>query len=174
VSDRGKPIQGYSVQATVADGQVILAVSATNVATDHGQLVAMVNAARENLSAIAYHEPIGQVLADSGYWNVAHVTRLQDDGLDVLVQPRPYKPASQRTSRGPAAREMAQRLATPDGAACYRRRQQIVEPVFAHIKYLRTITRLFRRGRQAVQAELDLIATTHNLLKLYRTAPQAA
>ena len=69
---------------------------------------------------------------------------------------------------------MAERLTTPTGAASYRRRQQIVEPVFAHIKYLRAITRLLRRGRQAVQAEIDLIATTHNLLKLYRNTPQAA
>jgi transposase len=174
VSDRGKPIQGYNVQATVADGQVILAAVATNVATDHGQLLAMVATARESLSVIGHADTIGRVLADSGYWNVAHVTRLQDDGLDVLVQPRPYKPQSLRKSRDPVAREMAERLATPDGTASYRRRQQIVEPVFAHIKHLRAITRLFRRGKHAVQAEIDLIATTHNLLKLYRTAPQAA
>jgi transposase len=173
VSDRGKPIQGYNVQATVADGQVILAAVATNVATDHGQLLAMVATARESLSVIGHEDTIGRVLADSGYWNVAHVTRLQDDGLDVLVQPRPYKPQSLRKSRDPVAREMAERLTTPDGAVSYRRRQQIVEPVFAHIKHLRAITRLFRRGRHAVQAEIDLIATTHNLLKLYRTTPHA-
>ncbi len=173
VSDRGKLIQGYNVQATVADGQIILAATATSVATDHGQLVAMLNTARENLSAIGHHDAIGQVLADSGYWNIDHVCELQDDDLDVLVQPRPYKPASQRKSREPVAREMTERLSTPDGTVAYRRRQQIVEPVFAHIKYLRGITRLLRRGRHAVQAELDLIATTHNLLKLYR-APQTA
>ena len=62
----------------------------------------------------------------------------------------------------------------PEGAADYRRRQQIAEPVFAHIKHLRGITRVLRRGRDAVQAEIDLITTTHNLLKLYRNAPQAA
>ena len=173
VSDRGKSLQGYNVQVTVADGQVILAATATSVANDHGQLVAMVNAAGESLTAIGHQDQIGQVLADSGYWNVAAVTRLQDDGLDVLVQPRPYKPHSKRKSRGPAARKMAERLTTPTVAASYRRRQQIVEPVFAHIKCLRAITRLLRRGRQAVQAEIDLIATTHNLLKLYRNAPQA-
>lgn len=174
VSDRGKSLQGYNVQVTVADGQVILAATATSVANDHGQLVAMVDRARENLTAIGHHDEIGQVLADSGYWNVTAVTGLQDDGLDVLVQPRPYKPQAKNKSRGPVARAMAERLTTPTGAASYRRRQQIVEPVFAHIKYLRAITRLLRRGRQAVQAEIDLIATTHNLLKLYRNAPQTA
>lgn len=173
VSDRRKLIQGYNVQVAVADGQVILAARASSVANDHGQLGAIVDAARQQLQAAKIEGQIGRVLADSGYWNVAQVRRLQHDGLDVLVQPRPHKPESQTKSREPHARTMTQRLATPDGAAAYRRRQQIVEPVFAHIKYLRQITRLLRRGRHAVQAELDLIATTHNLLKLYR-APQAA
>jgi transposase len=172
VSDRGKLIQGYNVQAAVGDGQVILAATATAVATDHGQLVPMIAAARGNLAAIGIGEAIERVLADSGYWNVAHVRELADDGIEVLVQPRPFKPDSIRKSREPVAREMTATLTSPQGAARYRRRQQIVEPVFAHIKHLRAITRLLRRGRTAVQAEIDLIATTHNLLKLYRAAPQ--
>jgi hypothetical protein len=47
--------------------------------------------------------------------------------------------------------------------------QQIVEPVFAHIKHLRAITRSSRRGEQAAQAEWQLIAATRNLLKLFRS-----
>jgi transposase len=175
VSDRGKLIQGYNVQAAVADGQVVLAATATSVAVDHGQLVPMIQTVRDNLDAAGIAGELTQVLADSGYWNKAHVERLQNDGLDVLVQPRPWKPeALEKIKRGPAARAMTERLTTPAGAAAYRRRQQIVEPVFAHIKHLRGITRVLRRGRAAVQAEIDLIATTHNLLKLYRAAPLAA
>jgi len=171
VSDRGKHIQGYNVQAAVADGQVILATAATGAASDGGQLVPVVAGARERLAAIGIQEPIGQLLADSGYWKSAHITELQADGIDVLV---PHKPAAWRAPRDPVARAMIARLATPEGARDYRRRQQIVEPVFAHIKHLRGITRVLRRGQAAVQAEIDLIATTHNLLKLYRTAPRAA
>jgi hypothetical protein len=62
-------------------------------------------------------------------------------------------------------------LSTPAGAARYRRRQQIVEPVFAGIKHLRAITRFARRGTTAVHAEWQLIAATHNLLKLHRATP---
>jgi transposase len=174
VSDRGKLIQGYNVQAAVADGQIILAARATGIANDHGQLAPMVAAARQQLAAIAITEDVGRVLADSGYWNVAQVRELAGEGTEVLVQPRPFRPESRRKSREPFAREMTARLALPEGAARYRRRQQIVEPVFAHIKHLRGITRVLRRGRAAVQAELDLIATTHNLLKLYRATPAAA
>jgi transposase len=174
VSDRGKLIQGYNVQAAVADGRVIVAATATAIATDHGQLVAMVTAAGERLAAAGIDEQIDQVLADSGYWNRAQVSELQQAGLDVLVQPRPHKPDSRVKPAHPVAKQMAEKLTAPEGAADYRRRQQIVEPVFAHIKHLRGITRVLRRGRAAVQAEIDLIATSHNLLKLYRTAPQTA
>jgi hypothetical protein len=62
-------------------------------------------------------------------------------------------------------------LDTPEGQARYRRRQQIVEPVFANIKYLRRIDRFQRRGLRACQAEWKLIAATHNLLKLWRATP---
>jgi Transposase DDE domain len=174
VSDRGKLIQGYNVQAAVAAGQVIVAAKATRIATDHGQLAAMTAAARQQLAAAGVEQDIGQLLADSGYWNATHVAELQAGGIDVLVQPRPFKRAAIPKTRAPVARAMTARLTTPDGAADYRRRQQIVEPVFAHIKHLRGITRVLRRGRAAVQAEIDLIATTHNLLKLYRTARQTA
>jgi transposase len=174
VNDRGKPIQGYNVQTAVAEGQVILAARATAAASDGGQLVPTVAAAREQLTAIGVRAPIEQVLADSGYWKITHVNELRAEGIDVLVPPYPFKPGTTRTSRDPLAAHMRARLATPHGAASYRRRQQIVEPVFAHIKYLRQITRVLRRGRAAAQAEIDLIATSHNLLKLYRAAPQTA
>jgi transposase len=174
VSHRGMLMQGYTVHAAVADGQVILAAHASSQANEHGLLTTMLTAARDNAVAAGIRDPIEQVLADSGYWHVGQVTALQDERLDVLVCPRPYKPDSKLKSTEPVAIAMADRLADPEQAARYRQRAQIAEPVFAHIKYLRSITRLLRRGRRAVQAEVDLIATTHNLLKLYRYTPKAA
>jgi transposase len=174
VSHRGMLMQGYNVHAAVADGQVILVARASSQANEHGQLTAMFQAARDNATAAGIEDQIQRVLADSGYWHAGQVSELQDEGLDVWVCPRPSARAAKLKSTDPVAIAMADRLAEPDGAALYRRRAQIVEPVFAHIKYLRAITRLLRRGRQAVQAEVDLIATTHNLLKLYRHAPQTA
>jgi hypothetical protein len=168
VSDRGKRIQGYNVQAAVGEGQVILAASANRSANDQAQLAPMVAAARHSLRASGITDEVRQILADSGYWNTDQIRDLQQQGLEVLVAPRrPGALAANRTLK----HDMVQRLSCPEGAAAYRRRQQIVEPVFSHIKYLRGITRLLRRGKAAVQAEIDLIATSHNLLKLYRAAP---
>jgi transposase len=139
VSDRGKLIQGYNVQAAVAEGQVILAASASESANDQAQLQAMVATARANLRASGVDGEIRQVLADSGYWNSDQIRTLQQQRIDVLVAPRrPGALTKNRTLK----HDMVERLNSPPGAAAYRRRQQIVEPVFAHIKYLRGITRV--------------------------------
>ena len=69
---------------------------------------------------------------------------------------------------------MTTRLRTAEATALYQRRQQLIEPVFAHTKYLRRCDRFMRRGLVACQAEWHLIAATHNLLKLWRASPQPA
>jgi transposase len=102
VSHRGMRLQGYNVHATVADGQVILAARASNQATEHGQLDPMLNAARENLTAAGIEDEITQVLADSGYWHSAQVRGLHDEGLDMLVCPRPGSPTRPSKAKTPS------------------------------------------------------------------------
>ena len=63
---------------------------------------------------------------------------------------------------------------TDDGRALYRRRQTIIEPIFGHTKHNRRVDRFQRRGLAACRAEWRLIAATHNLLKLHKTAPAIA
>ncbi|MCA1679752.1 MAG: transposase [Actinobacteria bacterium] len=55
-------------------------------------------------------------------------------------------------------------LSKPGGQ--HRRRQQIVEPVFANTKFIRRAHRFQRRGLRACKAEWRLLAATHTLLKL--------
>jgi transposase len=167
VRHRGMLMQGYNVQTAVAEGQIILAARVTGVSSDVGQLAPTVQLAGENLARAGIPEPIGEIVADAGYWHTEQVGRLKDQGLRVLVPPR-AKVASSAGRLHPTAQQMTVELGTEEGKDAYRRRQQIVEPVFAHWKYIRGITRVLRRNKPAVQAEVDLIATTHNLLKLYR------
>jgi transposase len=166
VRHRGMLMQGYNMQTAVSDGQIILAVRAVGSSADRDQLAATVDRARANLDRIGVREPVGEVLADSGYWNIRQVRQLTGDGLRLLIPPIAGQIKDGRHA-SPETLEMIDRLKTPEGRQRYRCRQQIVEPVFAHIKHIRGITRVWRRGRAAVQAELDLIATSHNLLKLH-------
>jgi transposase len=165
VRHRGMLMQGYNVQTVVGEGQVVLAVQATGIASDGGQLAPTVDRAAANLARVGITEPIGEVLADSGYWQIEQVTELQHAGHRVLIPPitRTRNPARE----SPVTGQMRASLATEDAKHRYRRRQQIIEPVFAHWKHIRGITRVLRRGQHAVQTEIDLIATTHNLLKLH-------
>jgi len=59
-------------------------------------------------------------------------------------------------------------LAAEHGKGLYRKRMQMIEPVFGHTKHNRLITRFNRRGRTAVRAEWRLLMATHNLAKLHR------
>jgi transposase len=170
VRHRGMLMQGYNVHAAVADGQVIIATRISGVSSDGGQLEPMVCAAEQTLTRLGIDKDAGLVLADTGYWHSEQIARLKDRGRQVLVPPPQRKRGKNASPQGP---QMQADLATPEGQKAYRCRQQIVEPVFAHWKHIRGITRIWRRGKPAVQAEIDLIATSHNLLKL-RTVLQAA
>jgi transposase len=169
VRHRGMMMQGYNVHAAVADGQVIIATQISGISPDGGQLEPMVDAADQALARVGVPEA-GLVLADTGYWDAAQIARLKARGRRVLIPPAKRKRSKDAS---PEVARMQAELTDGDGYRDYQRRQQIVEPVFAHCKHIRQITRVWRRGKTAVQAEIDLIATTHNLLKLYR-APAAA
>jgi hypothetical protein len=56
-------------------------------------------------------------------------------------------------------------LKSERGQALYRRRQELVEPMFANTKFNRRFPRFARRGRAACRSEWRLIPATRNLVK---------
>ena len=124
-------------------------------------------------------QPIGTVLADGGYWNTSHIEAITASGVDVIIPTKTNRRVAPRRlapKHGPQAQRIEQVLSSPEGQALYRRRQHIVEPVFADTKFNRRINRFQRRGLAACRAEWRLIAASHNMLKLWRAglAAQAA
>lgn len=172
---RGSRVQAFNAQAVVGEGRVILAADVANSPNDTNQLLAMLQATRENLAAIDHDEKIRCVLADGGYWNHDDIATAGQDAVVVVPTSDPHNKQRKRSPRqGAEADRINKILATPAGKRLYRRRAELVEPVFAHTKHTRGITRFSRRGQTAVRAEWRLIATTHNLLKLFRYQPQTA
>jgi len=173
----GRSVQGYNAQVVASPEQVIIAAQLTQSHNDSDQLEPMVAAASHTLLAAGIEEPIGIVLADGGYWNSPAITNVREQGIDVLVPTenrRRDAPRKLSPRRGKEAERIEAVLSKPEGQALYRRRQQIVEPVFAQTKFIRRTDRFQRRGLAACQAEWQLIAATHNLLKLWRAALAAA
>ena len=75
-----------------------------------------------------------------------------------------------RIPKGLSSRDrMERKLLTKRGRALYQRRGVLVEPVFGQVKETQGLRRFMRRGLGAAQSEWSLVATTHNLLKLWRS-----
>lgn len=176
MSARGAHVQAYNAQAIVGDGRVIIAADVTNSPNDSNQLLAMLAAARTNLEHVGHAQKVKCVLADGGYWNHDDIATLRQSTSAVIVPTSdPHNKNRKRPPRqGPQADRINTILNTAAGKRLYRRRAEMIEPVFAHTKHTRAITRFSRRGIDAVRHEWRLIATTHNLLKLFRYQPQPA
>jgi transposase len=173
----GRSVQGYNAQVVASPEQVIIAAQVTRSHNDSEQLEPMVAKASNTLREVGIEEPIGIVLADGAYWNSPAIANVREQGIDVLIPTqdrRRTRPRTRSPRQGHEAKRIEAVLSKPEGQALYRRRQQIVEPVFAHTKCIRRTDRFLRRGVAACQAEWQLIAATHNLLKLWRANLAAA
>ena len=170
-------IQGYTAQAAATAEQVIVAAELIAGANERHRLEPMARAAEEELTKAGVTEKPELVLADAGYWNRPQIDELERSGTRVLCPPdADSRKAPTKIRSGPDYERMRRRLRQPEAEEAYRRRQQMVEPVFAQIKLRQRAARFSRRGLSACRAEWRLTAATHNLLKLYRAAlsPQAA
>lgn len=167
-------IQGYTAQAVATEGQVIVAAELITGANERQRLEPMAEAAEAELEKAGIQERPEVALADAGYWNRPQIDSLERRGITVYCPPdadRRKTPAKIRS--GPDYERMRQRLKEPDAESAYRRRQQMIEPVFAQMKLRQRASKFSRRGLSACRAEWRLTAATHNLLKLYFTGLRA-
>ncbi len=163
-------VQGYNAQAVVDENQIVLAAEITNSTVDFSQLAPMITAALGELERAGVTDRPQVAVADAQYWNEQHIDEVvAEQHIQVLIPPDSGARTTPRPGwTGGRYTAMRSALASPAGQAIYRRRKQMIEPVFAHTKHNRQVTRFLRRGRTAVRAEWRLLMTTHNLTKLHR------
>lgn len=169
-------IQGYNAQALATEDQIILCAEIPSTTPDGDQLEPMVDAARIELKRAGVIRSPDVVLADAGYWNNKQIDNLAEQKIKALVPPDGHartKPPP-KGKRGGAYAKMRRKLKTKRGAALYRRRKQIIEPIFGQTKVTRRADRFHRRGLEPCRAEWKLIAATHNLMKLHRNSLEPA
>ena len=158
-------IQGYNAQAVTNEHHIVLAAEVETVGGDFGHLEPMLDAAQRELAAAGVHETPGVLLADAGYWHGEQMQSIVNRGIPVLIPPDTSR---QRTTRrnweGGHYDFMRRVLASEHGGELYRKRQPMIEPVFAQVKFNRRLDRFKRRGRGAVRTEWRLMTATHNLL----------
>jgi transposase len=173
-ANKGAFVQPYNAQIAVdAEAQIIVAAELVQAPNDARQLVPMAEAIVAHVGALA-----DTTSADAGYFSKENVEHPALATTNLLVPPSRQKhgqaplPGSDDPSAS-AADRMRHKLATAEGRALYKLRKAIVEPVFGQIKSVRGLCRFALRGLANATAEWKLIALTHNLLKLFRRAPQA-
>jgi len=171
---KGSFLQGYNAQIAVDDtAQIIVATVVTQCANDVRQLIPVAEEMLDNVGKLP-----DVITADAGYFSQENVEDVLFRNTLLLVPPVRIKHRADMTeslkkstatrNRSAAAAAMREKLAMEENRALYKRRKAIVEPVFGQIKEVRGFRRFALRGFQKVTAEFDLIALTHNLLKLFR------
>ena len=166
--------QCYNCQAAVDDkAQVVVAAEVTQQANDKQQLAPMMEKVKENTAG---RKPV-KVTADSGYFSEQNMRVLEDAGIDGYLATKkerhgcgsPPAPRGRIPKDATPTQRMRRKLHTVKGRCTYRKRKQIVEPVFGQIKQVRGFRRFLLRGLDNVRGEWELICLTHNLLKLFRS-----
>ena len=172
----GAFVQAYNAQAAVdAAHQLIVATAVTAQPIDAPHLAPMAIAIMEN----AGHPP-QRLSADAGYFSEDGVDALRAHEIDPYIatekvkhsQPMPPAPRGRVPNALSVKDRMKRKLCTKAGRAVYQMRKAIVEPVFGQIKEARRFTRFLLRGLAKVGGEWTLVATAHNLCRLFVARPR--
>ena len=167
-------IQGYNCQAAVdGDHQVIVAIGVSNQPSDAVHLLPMLERIQANTGELP-----NALIADAGYCSTANLEACEETiEMNAYIstsrqqhgqRPRPSRgrPPKDLDARG----RMERKLRSKAGQAIYALRKTVVEPVFGQIKGARGLDRFRLRGLEKVNGEWALMATTHNILKLFRAS----
>jgi transposase len=164
-------LQGYNAQTVCNERHLIIAADVMTASPDFGHLGPMFTAARHELTAAGVTARPDVIVADAGYWHLEQMNELTGQGIPVLIPPDSSRRKNKTTRpgwNGGAYDFMRSVLATERGAALYKQRAQLIEPIFGDTKHNRGFTRFARRGRSAARTEWRLMAATHNLRKLHQ------
>src|SRR6476620_10897658 len=171
-----------NAQAVTNEHQIILAADVTDQANDVRQLVPMVDQTRANLDAAGVKEAIKAALGDAGYYSETNATGLEGRGIEPYLATERLKHhekvASAPRGRIPAGmsakQRMARKLRTRKGREMYARRKGMIEPIFGQLKQVLGFRQFSLRGLASMRGEWRLMATVHNLLKLWRNGREVA
>jgi transposase len=171
-----------NAQAVTNEHQIILAADVTDQANDVRQLVPMMDQTRANLDAAGIEEAIKAALGDAGYYSETNATDLKQRGIEAHLATERLKHhekvASAPRGRTPkdlsAKQRMARMLRTKKGREMYAKRKGMIEPIFGQLKQVLGFRQFSLRGLASMRGEWRLMATVHNLLKLWRNGQQVA
>ena len=171
-----------NAQAVTNEDQIILAADVTNQAADVRQTVPMADQTRADPEAAGIKDAIKAMVGDAGYYSEANATDWERRGIDPWLATERLKHHEKvaATPRGripeglSAKQRMARKLRTKAGREMYAKRKGMIEPIFGQLKQVLGFRQFSMRGLASMRGEWRLMATVHNLLKLWRNAQEVA
>jgi transposase len=161
----------YNVEfATDVDGRAIVGVSVTNVGSDAGQLVPMLDQveARTGQRPDAY-------LADSGFAQGVALDTSATRGITLYSPPPKAKsdraPGEPCRGDSPAEAQWRTRMATPEAKAIYKDRAATAEWTNAQTRGHRALNQFVVRGLGKVTCWALWVALAHNMLRTMGIVP---
>jgi transposase len=166
--ERGGFVMGYTGEIAVNQKHLIVAQRVTQNPTDNDSLLPMIEEAERQTGT-----PTEQALADSGFFSLDNIDRLEQRGVDVylpdsnLARELNTGQRCKRLRLTPTQRRMRQKLRSPAGRAVYGKRKGLVEPVLGTLKEQRGMKRFRLRGLAKVSIEFTLATIAYNLTRLF-------
>jgi transposase len=155
----------YNVQlATDVDSRVVVGVSVTNVGSDAGLLLPMLDRVEERLAAPE------ELLVDGGFVKLQAIDAAENRGVTVYAPvPTPRKPDIDPHERKPndtdATAAWRARMATDEAKEVYRDRAATAETTNADLRQHRGLTQFFVRGIPKVTTVALLVAFSYDMLR---------
>jgi transposase len=172
--------QCFNAQAAVeVESRLIVGEHVTNAPTDKEQLLPSFKAVAPQAG------PVSEVLIDSGFFSEPAIRQIEQGeqpeptGIKVLAalhregHGRSVAQLEKKKDPPPPAadasfiEQMAHRVATHNGRARYKLRQQTVEPVFGIIKQALGFRRFSLRGQAKASLEWKLVTLAYNFKRLF-------
>ncbi len=165
-----------NAQAVTNEHQIILAADVTDQANDVRQVMPMVDQTEANLEAAGVLDTIKALVGDAGYYSETNRASLEQRGIDPCLATERLKHHEKvasvprgRIPQGLSAKQrMARKLRTKKGREMYAKRKGMIEPVFGQLKQVLGFRQFSLRGLASMRGEWRLMATVHNVLKLWR------
>jgi transposase len=170
-------IQGFNGQACVeGKNRFLVEMHLTTNTNDKKEIVP----ALENLISAGntLHADIERIIADAGYYSEDNVKACENNNIEPLIATGRLGHYPSLTERFPLALPVVQSVATtlekmkhkltaPEGKEVYKKRKEMIEPVFGVIKDAMNFTRFRLRGLKKVPNEWILVGLCYNIKKLY-------
>lgn len=163
---------GYTATIGVSEDHLIVAQQVSQAATDNDLLVPLVDEVERRCG-----ERAGEVSGDTGFFSIENLHAMEERKIDAYVPDANLARVLNRGGRlkqracDPAHRRMRKKLRSPEGRRAYRRRREIVEPIWGVLKEQRGMRRFRMRGLAKVAIEFTFAATALNLTRLWRVNP---